>query len=704
MAATARPGDGEHRFNVPEAVSRHHGGGFTPLPGTRPSANFNCTSHQAHPPATMVPAIDLPSARNFWGLGSQGPGFGPSAPVAQGQLHGATDNFTPLDYNAPLGHQPTLGTEWNSMLAPALLHTSPVSEMASGLDHSFQDQHDLGAWESAQSFAHSLPPFSSSMTGQACSSGSSGHAVQVPHFGLAVDGAADRSQLAPNSLTAMTAFDSTLAHSPYGRPGGTNVDSRPGSAVSTLKDQALPSDASCPPKKLKRGRASENMIIEKSGHGSVVIFRVDGTGKLKRQRLNEDRRQKVRMVRAITACDKCKKSKCGCLRGSLYEYWVHCSKTVVELPSWVENITGLKFFREGPAAGHPLASSGVVNNRLLNVNAEPTQALTVRLTQSMGAELDVYVSKFQPEGDEAHHRWRIGDVQHIVQMPPYCITRESEVKKKVEEYFRKSVRQYWSSALDGADEVTSKVFQEAVRFMKQRVPSGSILTPPSVSDSRGSRNKDTVRLALRTFTAARMIEHDWSICGEETLGIDKIEDPNNPWNGKIPVTATMDTQLDQIVIWEFLVPLREELLAALNEKFEIPNEKDWYEVFLTVFILLANAERLLAHSRRNAVRYGATNRYNSISLAQSYFLCCFTLLTRFHHAYKQTTPLNCLDRLPPEFFDDNQTNFLKDLSQIFVKEKVDEIRKLHSERRFENDLYWTHQLFFTNWKRANETI
>lgn len=101
-----------------------------------------------------------------------------------------------------------------------------------------------------------------------------------------------------------------------------------------------------------------------------------------------------------------------------------------------------------------------------------------------------------------------------------------------------------------------------------------------------------------------MIEKTWRICGEDKLGLEASTDPANPWNGIIPVTPIMDTQLDQIVIRDFLVPLRVFLLQELQEKIRGYKRENWFSIFLTIFILLSNTESILAHSRRFSRRYG----------------------------------------------------------------------------------------------------
>jgi hypothetical protein len=103
----------------------------------------------------------------------------------------------------------------------------------------------------------------------------------------------------------------------------------------------------------------------------------------------------------------------------------------------------------------------------------------------------------------------------------------------------------------------------------------------------------------------RIIEWDWTVCTPGLSGLSSVDDEESPWNGKAPITPVMDTQLDQIVIKDFLIPLRRKILPELQAKMETGHKEDWFEIFLVVFILSTNTEWLLRHSRKNAKRYGA---------------------------------------------------------------------------------------------------
>jgi len=164
-----------------------------------------------------------------------------------------------------------------------------------------------------------------------------------------------------------------------------------------------------------------------------------------------------------------------------------------------------------------------------------------------------------------------------------------------------------------------------------------------------------------------MIEQDWVICSTETLGQLPVSDPESPWYDKVPITPVMDTQLDQIIIQDFLTPLRADLLRALQDKMYSMQKENWFEIFLVIFILCLNTEWLLRHSRKNAKRYGARRRYNSMKLAGEYFHGTRILLAHFHHLCGMTplslsSQANATDQISP--LQTHQVELLQKVQQL----------------------------------------
>lgn len=68
----------------------------------------------------------------------------------------------------------------------------------------------------------------------------------------------------------------------------------------------------------------------------------------------------------------------------------------------------------------------------------------------------------------------------------------------------------------------------------------------------------------------------------------------------------MDTQLDQIVIHNVLNPLRKDLLDQLEARISPFKREDWFDIYLTSFIVLNHIERLAKHSAYHAELHNMT--------------------------------------------------------------------------------------------------
>jgi hypothetical protein len=97
-----------------------------------------------------------------------------------------------------------------------------------------------------------------------------------------------------------------------------------------------------------------------------------------------------------------------------------------------------------------------------------------------------------------------------------------------------------------------------------------------------------------------MIEIPWQMCGTDTLGVSPVRDATSPHHGKIPIPPIMDTQLDQIVIRLILNPLRAKVVQKFEKLITPAKPENWWEVYLSAFIMLNHIERLAMHSVAHA--------------------------------------------------------------------------------------------------------
>jgi hypothetical protein len=74
------------------------------------------------------------------------------------------------------------------------------------------------------------------------------------------------------------------------------------------------------------------------------------------------------------------------------------------------------------------------------------------------------------------------------------------------------------------------------------------------------------------------------------IGLEPTNELGHPFNGIIPVTPVMDTQLDDIVIRDLLIPLTQRLLKNLKAKMDERKTANWLEIYLAMFVVMSNME------------------------------------------------------------------------------------------------------------------
>jgi hypothetical protein len=116
-------------------------------------------------------------------------------------------------------------------------------------------------------------------------------------------------------------------------------------------------------------------------------------------------------------------------------------------------------------------------------------------------------------------------------------------------------------------------------------------------------------------------------------------------------------------------------------------------------------------------------RYNSMALGEQYFHGANIILAHFHHLCNGTSPF-LLD--PAEDgtrrvagLHDQQSQFLDKIQHLVRSESKfrtayrlrvthnrteQRVKSLRADHRYEDELYWSHQLFFKSWVPTEKTI
>lgn len=128
--------------------------------------------------------------------------------------------------------------------------------------------------------------------------------------------------------------------------------------------------------------------------------------------------------------------------------------------------------------------------------------------------------------------------------------------------------------------------------------------------------------ALTFWSATRLIERTWLICGEDLLGLPPMQDNFGPClrnssMDAVPATPLMDTQLDELAIGTVLIPMGKKVLGLLKERTLARKREHWYEIYLATFIILSSFEQILADVVDFSERVGMVVSIASSSCSKS---------------------------------------------------------------------------------------
>ena len=120
-----------------------------------------------------------------------------------------------------------------------------------------------------------------------------------------------------------------------------------------------------------------------------------------------------------------------------------------------------------------------------------------------------------------------------------------------------------------------------------------------------------VSTALDLWAGSRMCALDRSLEGEETLGQTKIGDRLSPLFDQYPIPPMLDLQCDTVTI-SWMRKIASRLLKSLWKRVEKKNSREkaggtnyeeWFEMFLTVFIMVNNVEYVYGIAKDLAYQY-----------------------------------------------------------------------------------------------------
>jgi len=429
----------------------------------------------------------------------------------------------------------------------------------------------------------------------------------------------------------------------------------------------------------------------KDDKGSIqAVIITYGNRPKKRAVFTKRMREETALARKKGVCERCRKSKRKCDLAQQENPYLSCRlcsdsrvyKGAYRMPCSQATLWEMILFRTGPAKHEPLFTNRQAIFDLVDISNPDESDIKLTLTQHIGHHrLTVYVSEFTPtRGDVVDYKWTAGGKEGTMWMPRVALTNINKVGVHIRNYINSAKRSYLE-CLKTEDDLTWMTISTAMDYAQSH--------PRSLVDQ-----------ALDLWAICRMIEIPWEMCGEETLGVARVEDESNPHFGRIPIPPNMDTQLDQVVIKAILNPLKEQVIGKLEERITPAKPEAWFETYLTAFILLSHVERLAKHSAFHARLHTMPGKYSNPKFLEGAFHTAKIILSRFHFVCNGSAPLRLnwdsptaatMARLEPK-----QVQFMRQ-TQAMIQTREQDVLRLRKAHAYGADLYWCHQLFFENW-------
>ncbi|KAH8768532.1 hypothetical protein BGZ57DRAFT_766227 [Hyaloscypha finlandica] len=313
------------------------------------------------------------------------------------------------------------------------------------------------------------------------------------------------------------------------------------------------------------------------------------------------------------------------------------------------------------------------------------------LTQDKGEGFDnalsVTVSLFEPgPEDKIGYAWEDSTGQrHTMDMPPYFISDIEAARRNIKEFIYLARPGYIEALLTDSNPIVCRTFQAALAYT-------AFGQSHLISD------------ALYCWVATRFIEGPWRIfCGGAMIGLEPSSEPGNPFNGIIPVTPAMDTQLDDIFLRDLLIPLEKRLLKGLNDKINEQKRENWLEIYLTIFIMMSNMGWVMKDILAWTKRYGLKPGARGGTLTQGFIHTCKTMLAHFHFACNGSMPL----LIPPSELGGNgsinngmthdQIEYLRSIQQEISRQES-KVAKWKELSMYDDEMYWCYQMLYKDWR------
>ncbi|KAH6641197.1 hypothetical protein F5144DRAFT_125099 [Chaetomium tenue] len=428
-------------------------------------------------------------------------------------------------------------------------------------------------------------------------------------------------------------------------------------------------------------------------------------------------RTKVQEVRRKKACLRCHLQKLSCdgntpcgqcvrVQGKTRLYRSVCERLKIEDAFRKGNS---KFNQEDAfVRPYPIWASGKPPRVMTLIR--PRHASTRWPRGDDCPNLTIQVQEFTPgPTDITTERWRSGLNEVILELPAYAAADNEEVTaallRWVDDNFEYYARDMVSQP---GDFIIGATFDEALRYAAKypvRVPNPH---PFCSSTPRSNTVQDSiVKIALKIWVGVRMAQEFFSVVEDNDFGIEVVQDLNSIHNGQCPIPPVLDHQLDVLMIVE-MAKMNAVLLKRYKKVIESRNRHNWFELYLTSFVLLSNLQYVYRSQERWWKMHFHTGKDNAIGKAyrsisyrfmQRYRFSANNIISHFRYCLKGPVPFT-LDWDQEKQgklgnIDSDAVKYVKYIS-VNVRRRTPEFQENFArteQGEFEGDMFWLSQLF-----------
>lgn len=181
--------------------------------------------------------------------------------------------------------------------------------------------------------------------------------------------------------------------------------------------------------------------------------------------------------------------------------------------------------------------------------------------------------------DTTTYHWKVGDQVITVELPPFAIYDAMALQQNVEHFILRCQPQVETWITENfRNELARLTYKEAFRY-------------------RQEHSSSLIQYALQMQCGAIMSQGFGSVTGNQTFGIPEIDYAKYGQSGYSaydrekdrPLPQAMGHQMD-VAILLTINKWQELLIRGLKDAIFRSKNKPWYELFLTMFILLSNME------------------------------------------------------------------------------------------------------------------